>query len=80
MADVAVDADSSSPVVVTNWFPGTVDETDVGVALLVTDSVPDITLPTPPEPPSITAFLARDEERCLNQKNVYYLSTIIINI
>lgn len=63
VADVAVDANSSSPVVDTNWLLETVDETVVGVVLLVIDSVPDITLP--PELPSITAFLARDEERCL---------------
>lgn len=72
MADVAVDADSSSPVAVINWLPGTVDETDVGVVLFVTDSIPDITLPTPPEPPSITAFRARDEERCLDRENVCF--------
>lgn len=63
VADVAVDANSSSPVVDTNWLLETVDETVVGVELLVKESVPGITLP--PEPPSITAFLARDEERCL---------------
>lgn len=64
MADVAVDADSSSPVVETNWLPGIEDDTDVGVALM--ESLPDITLPNPPEPLSTTGvFLTRDEERCL---------------
>lgn len=65
MADVAVDADSSSPVVETSWLPGR-DDTDVGVALI--ESLPDITLLNP-EPLSTTGgFLTRDEERCLVTK------------
>lgn len=62
MADVAVDADSSSPVVETNWLLGMEDDTDVA---LMESWLPDITLPKPPEPLSTTGFLTRDEERCL---------------
>lgn len=61
MADVAVDADSSSPVVEINWLLGAEDETDVALM----ESLPDITLLNPPELLSTTGFLTRDEERCL---------------
>lgn len=61
MADVAVDADSSSPVVETNWLLGIEDDTEVALM----ESLPDITLLNPPEPLSTTGFLTRDEERCL---------------
>lgn len=60
MADVAVDADSSSPVVETNWLLGMEDDTEVALM----ESLPDITL-NPPELLSTTGFLTRDEERCL---------------
>lgn len=39
-------------------------EDDTDVALM--ESLPDITLPNPPEPLS-TTFLTRDEERCLQR-------------
>jgi len=70
VAEVAVDADSSSPVVETNWLPGT-DDTEVALM----ESLPDITVLKPPEPPlSVIGFLTRDEERCLK----YQINIMII--
>jgi len=76
VAEVAVDADSSSPVVETNWLPGT-DDTEVALM----ESLPDITVLKPPEPPlSVIGFLTRDEERCLKYQINIVITTIAITI